>query len=70
MSLSRKNYEAVAAIIENHSTLNLDRQPHDDWDRGFEAARNNIAEALCVYFDSDNASFDPNRFLKACGVQA
>jgi hypothetical protein len=68
MSLSRKNYEAIAEIIEAQTPAK-DRAL-DDWDNGFLAAVNNISEALCVYFEGDNANFDPNRFLKACGVQS
>ena len=57
MSLSRKHYVAVAAILSEYT----DNGTHTP---GF------IAEDLASYFASDNPAFDRQRFLKACGVEA
>ena len=66
MALSRKNYEAVAAIVAGEA---LDPPIADAWDRGYESAREGIAVSLANYFARDNERFDRARFLNACGVQ-
>lgn len=68
MSLSRKNYEAVAAIVAG----TLPARPHASssfYVRGYAAGVEDLAEKLADYFASDNERFDRDRFLKACGVR-
>lgn len=55
MSLSRKDYEAVAQILKRAKTVELDET----------AAA--IADGLIQYFTEDNPRFDKVRFLKAAG---
>lgn len=55
MSLSRKDYEAIAEILM-HSNK-------------FETPHYFIANELSTYFASENGRFDKARFMKACGVE-
>lgn len=52
--MTRKDYEAIACIIQN----------------AYEAPnpRKVIALGLCVIFQADNPRFDKQRFLDACGI--
>jgi hypothetical protein len=65
MALSRKNYEAVAAIVAGDALI---PPIVDGWDRGYETAREELAKSLASYFAQDNERFDRARFLAACGV--
>ena len=65
MSLSKKNYEAVAAVLAGSKRTGPEL---DGWDLGYEAHRINIADDLADYFAADNPRFDRARFLKACGL--
>lgn len=59
-NLTKKNYEAIAAIMNNHgakciavSLSGLHKQTCND---------------LADYFAQDNRNFDRTRFLQACGI--
>jgi hypothetical protein len=54
--LSRKVYEAQAAIIAKHV-------PKAGWDACYD-----IATDLANYYAKDNPRFDRTRFFEACGL--
>jgi len=57
MSMSRKDYVAIAAIFKTEIEANEDsRQP-----------AYNLALQIADYFGKENERFDEDRFLKACG---
>jgi len=66
MSLSTKDYVAIAEIIRNRKPL-----PQQEYygltvcDGPTLAA---IAQDLCCLFRGQNPRFDQGKFLKACGV--
>lgn len=62
MSVTRKDFEAIAKIIKNETlTANVD---------GFKYVPSRaIVERLCYYFETQNAQFDRHKFYVACGVQ-
>jgi len=64
MSLSRKNYEAVANIIN----IRLEAAREAD-DQGAIGAICDTAYDLSWYFKTDNQAFQRDRFLEACGIQ-
>jgi hypothetical protein len=66
MALSRKNYEAVAAIIDLARIQAAPGSVPDDWDRGYQSAVENIACQLSDYFRDDNSAFDAHQFITAC----
>ena len=73
MSLSRKNYEAVAEIVADQSAYFADLSEHPanvDLVIGGQRATSEIATALASYFAADNPNFDRARFLAACNVEA
>jgi len=55
--VSRKVYEAQAAVIRGH----LDKAGRD--------VSYEIASELADYFENDNPRFDRLRFLEACGFE-
>lgn len=57
--MTRKHYVAIAAMLK-------DTQAAGD----VETVRKVIAERLCALLQQDNARFDRERFLAACGVQS
>jgi hypothetical protein len=65
MSLSRKHYCAVAAIIADAEDS---IKGEDDISRGRWLANEHMAAQLADYFASDNPQFDRARFLAACKV--
>jgi hypothetical protein len=69
MSMSRKNYVAIADTIKRHidtitSDGGLDRTKAHERIIAIEA----IAKDLARDFAMDNCSFQNGRFLAACGV--
>jgi hypothetical protein len=58
--MSRKDYEAIAAMLRQHIVggITADEQ----------ATARAIAGNLAGHFAQDNARFDSERFLTACGV--
>lgn len=58
MSMSRKDYVAIAAIIKERAAA------EDETARG---AIRDLATALAYDFGRKNPSFDKVRFMKACG---
>ena len=58
--MNRKDYEAIAAMLRQHIVGGLTTD-----ERTTAAA---IAGALAGYFAQDNARFNVNRFLTACGA--
>lgn len=66
---SRKDYVAVAACIQAAQVDVVNKEPkksHRDMLDGVSLAAEHIAD----YFAADNARFDRERFLAACGVQS
>lgn len=55
MSMSKKNYESFAKIINNYVGNNLVDIPVDV-----------LINDLCNYFVSDNPNFNGERFFDAC----
>ena len=64
--LTKKDYVAIAEIIENEYNL-FDDTGEDDTE-GKHATRS-IAGKLADYFEQDNSRFDRERFMKACGLK-
>lgn len=65
MSLSRKHYTAIAAILK----AQRDVLQGEDLGRPLvQGTCDSIARELAVLFKLDNPSFDRGRFLRACGV--
>jgi len=60
MSMSRKQYRDMAAVIKEVGDYNLDSA---------EAALEAIASGLATVFVIDNPRFDRARFLEACGIE-
>lgn len=56
MSMTKKDFEAIAEILNNVDYSNP------------EHSRLFIVEKLADYFSTVNDKFDRERFLKACGV--
>lgn len=52
MSMSRKNYEAIAKVLNE--------------DYGYLTPTKVVAEKLAKYFKEDNPNFDYDRFMAAC----
>ena len=65
MSLSKKNYEAVAELLRTQVIPGPDESVEEQtWNDAVEV----IASDLAGYFAADNPRFDRGRFLKACGL--
>jgi hypothetical protein len=58
MSMSKRDYEAIAQVLLSERTAIAVR----------EQVRTAIARQLAGMMATDNAMFDRTRFLKACGV--
>lgn len=56
MAVSKKDYEAIAAILARHTCL----------PDGYVV--DGVAYALALYFAEQSPRFDKDRFLKASGV--
>ena len=72
MALSRKHYEAIAAILASN---NFGTDPETmalGFDNGYATGRaemlESIANDLADYVATDNPNFNRERFLKAAGV--
>ena len=61
MAMSRRNYVAVAAIIADEVAA----YPTDPI---AQTVIRNFAERMADTFEEDNARFDRERFLTACGL--
>jgi hypothetical protein len=58
MSVTQKDFKAIAQLIKNRANLPV-----------YSQSVKYLAVELCEYFETQNAQFDRERFLKACGVQ-
>jgi hypothetical protein len=67
MSLSRKHYCAVAAIISRHAVI---EGYGPELDSATKRIVGELADDLASMFASDNPNFDRARFLAACKVTA
>ena len=72
MALSRKHYEAIAAILASN---NFGTDPENmalGFDNGHATGRaemlESIANDLADYFAAESPNFDRERFLKAAGA--
>jgi hypothetical protein len=68
MSLSRKHYCAVAAIIADKVAMFPNDAGASHVQIVARAALAHVAQDLTDYFASDNPAFDRARFLAACKV--
>lgn len=68
MSLSRKHYEAIAAVVAEQAAEYAGSV--EDFSAGGAWAVEQTAKNLATYFAADNPNFDRQRFLAACQVEA
>ena len=64
--LTRKHFEAIAAIIASELPSKEDRES----DIAFEAIHmhtRNLTRDLSDFFKEENSAFDRERFMRACG---
>lgn len=61
--MSRKDYEAIAAIIAGDIASKRDACNVD-----VEDVLRNVARSMADHFARDNARFDRQRFYAACGI--
>lgn len=54
--MTRKDYQAIAKILNDSANKAESCLPVFD-----------IAESLAIHFKADNARFDKNKFMQACG---
>lgn len=69
MALSKKHFIAIAARINEQveSIRNNEKDQAGD-EHGYALSYlESLARDLCVDFRAENANFDGQRFLKACG---
>jgi len=66
MSMSKKDYEAIARRIKSITT----DSPLSQYEVGMIDAARQIAASMANYCAADNPRFDRARFLAACGVQS
>jgi hypothetical protein len=68
--LSRKDYEAIAAIVKRASETSIptlgETVYENAWVSGAEDIQDEIVRGLVEYFRQDNPRFDPERFKAAC----
>lgn len=69
--MSRRDYQAIAAVIANETTtaegaLDTDK-PYDDTEY---VAKAPLIDALTELFAAENPAFDVARFRAACGGEA
>lgn len=57
LNMTKKHYEAIAAIVREHTTK------HADWYALVQATKQ-----MADYFTTENPKFDRARFLQACGI--
>lgn len=67
MSMSRKQYRDMAAVIKD-AWEEIENYPESD-QAGARITVRNIANGLAIVFVIDNPRFDRNRFLEACGIE-
>lgn len=60
--MSRKDYEAIAAIIKKAGLRPLNAKHQNVW-------LESLTLDLCRYFATTNERFQPNRFYQACGFE-
>jgi hypothetical protein len=71
MSLSRKHYCAVAAILKAaHTEATIELEAGSPFRAGFIGATHRLTNELACFFGDDNPNFDRARFLAACKVQS
>ena len=69
MSMSRKDYEAIARAIEYvHGTAEILPKLHKEKVVGIRHGAADAARRIADYLASDNPRFDRSRFLRACGI--
>lgn len=66
--MSRKDYNAVAALINNLNT-NIPYGTKDQYyDDGYADAIKDLTDGLADIFAQENERFEYTRFIRACGV--
>jgi len=68
MSMSRKHYREVAAILKAERFSQADEDTFDDA-LGANSVLDNVARGLATMFQIDNRNFDRDKFLEACGIK-
>jgi hypothetical protein len=63
--MTRKHFEAIAKILRRN---NFDTNPAAGYDEGYANAAMSITVELADYLATQNANFDRQRFLTACGL--
>jgi hypothetical protein len=66
--LTRKDFRAMAEIINTQTGEPGRTEYEEDYDRGWDDATRRLAENLAEYLAKQNPRFDRERFLKACGL--
>lgn len=67
--MTRKDYELIAKAVKDSMNIeSLGNKTSDLTDR--QVAIIGLAETLSIRLQEDNARFDSERFLKACGLNA
>ena len=66
--MTKKDYEKFADMLSAYVRAStIIEAPAFKF--GFETATSNIIESVANVFAADNARFDKERFLKACGLE-
>lgn len=68
MPLSKKHYDAIAAVIGEMVAAYPDA-PLFSPERAARVAVEQTADLLAEYFAADSPRFDRGRFLRACGIE-
>ena len=63
--MTKKHYEAIAAILEKYRNAPLYEADYSDY-----RTAEHIAAELADYFATDNPRFDRARFWQACGIES
>jgi hypothetical protein len=70
MSMSRKQYRDMAAVIAEVRNVSMDGEGLTaEVVAGIDLATRNIASGLATVFQIDNSRFDRERFLDACNIE-
>jgi len=67
--MTKKDYEAISAIVRREWNLTPDTNDQDAYRRGRANGIFLIALYLADYLEKDNPLFDRDMFVKACGIE-
>jgi len=66
--MTKKQFKAIAEIINTQSGCERTFEYDDDYDRGWGEATQRLGERLADYLATQNPLFNREKFLKACGL--